>query len=69
MVAEEVKNHLYAIRDRTARANGALKVLHELGYDVEVRKRCGGPRPPESTAKLKVVPSSDSGDDSPEPAA
>ncbi len=37
---------LYAIRDRTARGNAAIKVLEELGYEVELRKRREPPKKP-----------------------
>jgi hypothetical protein len=44
-----LQNDLYAIRDRTARKNGAVKVLEELGYLVTLERRSSAAKPRSKT--------------------
>jgi hypothetical protein len=51
---QALKNDLFAIKDRTARAKGAVKVLEDLGYTVTLEK--GAPQhKQQSLRRLKVV--------------
>lgn len=53
---------LYSIRDRTARARAAVKVLEELGWIVTIERR-QGPPPKQRQPYLELVKSADDADD------
>ena len=54
-----MSSDLYSIKDLTARERGAVKVLEEMGYEVELRR--SGQLPPKKKrgSFLRVVPEDD----------
>ena len=57
-----LEGDLYAIKDTTARARAAVKVLEELGYKVSLERRRGPPRE-KHKPHLRVVDPSKGEDD------
>ena len=57
-----LSSDLYAIRDLSARARAACKVLEEQGYEVGLRRR-SGPPPKKRKPFLRVVDSLNGEDD------
>ena len=51
---ELLKSDLYQIKDRTARAKAAVKVLEELGFEVTLQKR-ERQQPKKTRHHLKLV--------------
>ncbi len=61
-ILRALESDLYAIKDRSARARAAVKVLEERGYEVYLEKR-RGPPPKKRKPHLRVVDPSKGEDD------